>query len=102
MRVLRVHFLGDLLWNYLRSGPWSMTSEFFGPVDDVNVDGYLHEEGDVLLIELTEITRRNQERTLVVSMDINNAERLHRLVGERLRPKEGERGGTYTGRSDWS
>lgn len=76
-------------------------NEFFGPVDDVNVDGYVHEEGDVLLVELTAISRYNEERVMVISLDLQNAERLHRLVGDRIRPKEDEREGTHTGRSNW-
>lgn len=67
-------------------------TEFFGPVDDVNIDGFLHEEGDVLLVELGAVTRYNQEKTLVVSLDLLNAERLYYLLGERIRPKENDSG----------
>lgn len=100
MRLPDVSFRGDFLWPADRSISWGM-NEFFGPVDDVNVDGYVEEEGDILLIELTAISRYNEERVMVISLDLQGAERLHRLVGERIRPKEDERAGGHTGRSNW-
>lgn len=62
--------------------------EFFGPVDGVMTDGYLHEEGDILLVELSMITRRNEEKTLVLSIGLDMAERLQGLLNERIKPRQ--------------
>lgn len=86
LRLLRVSLYGYLLrvvdWSGIRC-----MREFFGPVDAVYVDGYVHEEGDILTLEFTEVTRNNRERQVVLSMDIQNAERLQYLLNERVKPK---------------
>lgn len=65
--------------------------QYFGVADGVEVDGYLYEEGDVMVLTFQRITPRNEEQQIAVAVDYTVGERLRTLLDDRVRTEGKQR-----------
>jgi hypothetical protein len=60
---------------------------YFGVADGIEIDGYLYEEGDVIVLNFQHITSRNEEQSIAIAIDFTTGTRLKTILQDRIQPR---------------